>query len=72
MVVDWVVYLVESSADMKAESSVPKMVVQTVAMLVASKVVPMAVSTVALMAVCLDDDSVEMWAVVTVVWSAVS
>ena len=39
---------------------------------VASKVVPMAVSTVALMAVCLDNDSVEMWAVVTVVWSAVS
>ena len=35
-------------------------------------VVPMAVSTVALMAVCLDNDSVEMWAVVTVVWSAVS
>ena len=39
---------------------------------VASQVVPMAVSTVALMAVCLDDDSVEMWAVVTVIWSAVS
>ena len=39
---------------------------------VASMVVPMAVSTVALMAVCLDDDSVEMWAVVTVIWSAVS